>query len=99
MHEFMGVNIVEASGKFDGDFEKLANIEFPKGVLEAGAGSGYILDSALNDAFKAVNRLLKKGVKVYRTDENLRCHGKVFKKGSFYITPQEGRAQTLRRRS
>lgn len=95
IHEFMGVNLIEASEKFEGDFEKLPSIRFPKGSLEGGAGYGYVLDGSLNDAFRAVNRLLRKGVKIHRIEENIKCQGKVFKKGSFYILPREGIAQIL----
>jgi len=94
--EFMGVNVVEVAEKFEGDFKKLKSIEFPKGAVEGSSGCGYLLDVRLNDSFKAVNRLLKKGIKVFRAEEDVKNSGVFFPKGSFYIPPQEGVAEALR---
>jgi hypothetical protein len=94
--EFMGVNVVEVAEKFEGDFEKLKIIEFPTGSVEGSSGKGYLLDGRLNDSFRAVNQLLKKGVKVFRADEDVKNGGRLFPAGSFYIPSAEEVSEALK---
>ena len=88
--EFMGVTVLEASHKLEGDFQKLQPVEFPEGSIGAPSTHGYLLDGRLNDSFKAVNRLHKKGFKVRRADEPVKVCGVEYPKGTFYLPPQEG---------
>jgi len=94
--EFMGVKVVEVAEKFEGDFEKLESFDFPQGSVGGSSGKGYLLDDRLNDSFRAVNRLLKKGVKVFRADEDVKNGGRLFPKGSFYIPSAEGVSEALK---
>jgi len=94
--EFMGVKVVEAAEKFEGDFEKLNSVEFPQGSVEGSYGSSYLLDGRLNDSFRAVNRLLKKGVKVFRADEDVKNSGRLFPQGSFFVPSAEGISESLK---
>src|SRR5690606_30696011 len=61
---------------FDGPFEKLnyGELILPTPVTVSSA-SVYSLSSKVNDSYKAVNALMKKGVDVFRNTEN----------GDFYI--------------
>ncbi|MFB0543704.1 MAG: peptidase M14 family protein, partial [Candidatus Bathyarchaeia archaeon] len=96
MAEFMGVKVVEIEKRFEGEFEELDTIEFPRGSVEAGSGHGYLLDGRLNDSFKAVNRILKKGFKVFRADEEVKVGETTYPRGAFIIPQQEGIADVLR---
>jgi hypothetical protein len=62
----MGVHSVEAMRPFEAELEPIDRAEPPGGILE-GEGPVYLLDPRVNDAFIAVNRLLKQGVPVYRS--------------------------------
>src|SRR6185436_14171187 len=57
----MGVKFDRILEGFDGPFEKIADLitVAPGKVAAAPAGGGYILSHQANDAFVAVNRLLK----------------------------------------
>ena len=94
--EYMGVNITEVAESFEGDFEELKSIEAPEGSIEAESKHGYILDGRINYSFKAVNRLLKKGIKIYRTDEEVKNREKTFPRGTFYIPENKGVPEALR---
>ena len=67
--EFMGVRSDPVSEKIAADLVKLTAKVPLSGAVAAGAASGYVLDGRLNDAFRAVNLLLDKGVAVRRASE------------------------------
>jgi hypothetical protein len=71
MAEFKGVEVVETEEKPEGDLVRLMSIELNEGGVEGSGGKGFLLDPRLNDGFKAVNLLLKDGVKVYRAIEEV----------------------------
>ncbi len=64
----MGIGFDRILEPFDGPFEKLADtVAPPPGrVTPATTGGGYLLGPETNDAFVAVNRLLKAKQEVYR---------------------------------
>ena len=95
--EFMGVKVVEVAERFEGRFRELREIRFPRGALRGGPDHGYLLDGRLNDSFKAVNRLLKRGLKVFRAEEEVRVGEEFFPRGAFYIPKQEGVVEALER--
>lgn len=64
--EFMGVRSDPVGGKFSADLVKLTAKVPLTGSVAAAASAGYVLDGRLNDAFRAVNLLLDKGVAVRR---------------------------------
>jgi len=94
--DLMGVKIFEASKPLEGSFEQVKSIIFPKGSLEGISEHGYLLDGRLNEGFKAINGLLKKGFEVYRIDEEVKIKEITFPKGSFYIPRQEELSEALR---
>ena len=93
--EFMGVKVVEAAKPFEGSFKKVKAVRFPRGSLKGDSDHGYLLDGRLNDSLKAVNRLLKKGLLVYRADKEVKVRETTFPRGSFYIPKQEGVTEVL----
>ncbi|ACU64441.1 M14 family metallopeptidase [Chitinophaga pinensis] len=72
----MGVQFDRILTAFDGPFAQLpyGQVESPLSTTLPVAKKGYLIDPAANNAFIAVNDLLKAGVKVSRTD-----------KGVFYV--------------
>ena len=63
----MGIKFDRILDAFDGPFEKIPDLApVPPGkVAQAPAGGGYLLSHQVNDAFVAVNRLLKANEEVY----------------------------------
>ena len=88
--EFMGVRIQEVEKPFDGAFEVLSSIRFPRGDVAENAPNGWLLDGSVNDAFLGVNRLLRKGIAVHRILDPVLTDGKTFKPGSFYVPKANG---------
>ncbi len=96
--EFMGVDLHEAEHPFEGEFEDLPSIRFPRGSVDSG-GEGYLLNCSYNDSYVAVNRLLRKGIEVHRTGEPVTVDGVKFCKGSFYIPEGSGVENEVKRQS
>jgi hypothetical protein len=67
MAEFMGVRVDPIDQVTPGQFRKFDSIR-TVGNVEKGI-AGYVIDGRLNDAFKAVNLLLDKGVTLRRADK------------------------------
>jgi hypothetical protein len=65
MFEFMGVRVEPVDEQVKTDLVELSAAIEPAGKVSAGTG-GYVLDGRLNDAFRAVNMLLDKGIAVRR---------------------------------
>ncbi|MFD2034881.1 M14 metallopeptidase family protein [Belliella marina] len=72
---------------FDGPFETLAygELEVPEQLPLSGSKNGFLISSVHNDAFTVANELLKKGIKVSRTNSSV----EEMPAGSFYI-PSNG---------
>jgi len=87
--EFMGVRLHEVEKPFDGTFELLSSIRFPRGDVAEKAPNGWLLDGSVNDAFLGVNRLLRKGIVVHRILDPVVTEEKTFQPGSFYIPKAE----------
>jgi len=88
--EFMGVRVQEVEKPFDGTFELLSSIRFPRGEVAENAPNGWLLDGTVNDGFLGVCRLLRKGIIVHRLLEAVVDEEKVFPAGSFYIPKADG---------
>lgn len=88
--EFMGVGLHEVAKSFDGSFEALTSIRFPRGEITENSKNGWLLDGKVNDSFVAVNRLLRRGVEVQRLTESVQVEGRIFDPGSFYIPVSDG---------
>ena len=86
--EFMGVFVEEAIHPVEGNFSEVKAIEFPRASVKSPAENGYLLDGRMNEAFMQANKLLSKGVGVYRVLQDLKLRSLFFPKGSFYVPPQ-----------
>lgn len=87
--EFMGVRLHEVEKPFEGVFEVLGSIRFPRGDVAEKAPNGWLLDGSVNDAFLGINRLLRKGIVVHRILDPVVTEEKTFEPGSFYIPKAE----------
>ncbi len=90
MAAMMGANVVEATKPFEVRATRVEEIHFPDTSVETGSMRGYVIDGRFNDAFKAVNALLKKGMRVHRVDEALETGGTILPAGAFYVPEQKG---------
>ena len=88
--EFMGIRTHEVEKPFEGSFEVLSSIRYPRGDVADDAANGWLLDGKVNDGFLAVNRLLRRGYAVQRISEAVEVDGKTLGAGSFYIPKAEG---------
>jgi hypothetical protein len=68
MNEFMGVNVYPIAKDVHGDFKTLAGKVQTAGKVESGK-AGYVLNGRLNNAFKAVNLLLDRGMDIWRVEK------------------------------
>ncbi|MBI3403152.1 MAG: peptidase [Acidobacteria bacterium] len=83
----MGITFDRILDGFDGPFEKIRDLApVPPGKLAAAPrGGAYIVDSRVNDAFVAVNRLLKAKQSVSRASAPFTVNGKTYPAGSFLV--------------
>ncbi|MGV3559538.1 M14 family metallopeptidase [Larkinella arboricola] len=91
----MGVQIDRVLDGFDGPFKKLpyGELQAPKGKMDAGNVAGYTLSAQTNNAFLAVNDLLRSGVDVYRLPNGV--SGKPELGAGTFFVPASGKAKSL----
>ena len=80
----MGVKTVEVTAPFKAELEPVDKIEVPVARLEPRAKQ-FLLRSDSDNAFLAVNRLLKAGVPVARLHAAVKDHGLDFPAGTFVV--------------
>ena len=68
--EFMGVRVDEARTPVEADLEAVTERKLSPGTVASSAPGGYLMDGALNDAFKAVNLLFDAGASLRRVTED-----------------------------
>src|SRR5260221_5571648 len=90
----MGIKFDRILDAFDGPFEKIPDLApVPAGsVAAAPNGGGYLLSHQVNDAFVAVNRLLKANEDVYWLKSAVSANGKEYPVGTMYVA---AKASTL----
>jgi hypothetical protein len=83
----MGITFDRILEAFDGPFEKIPDLApLPQGrVAQAPAGGGYLLSHEVNDAFVAVNRLLKANEEVFWLKSSASANGKTYPVGTMFI--------------
>jgi hypothetical protein len=84
----MGVQFDRVLDGFTGPFERLTawNIAPPAGKVVAAAGaSGFVTSTRVNDAFIALNRLLRANQEVLRLATPMTVGGTAFPAGSIYV--------------
>ena len=84
----MGVQFDRVLDGFDGPFEKIEGLApVPAGTVTASNGAaGFVFSHQQNDAFTAINRLLKAGEEVFWLKSPIMAGGKSYTTGSFYVT-------------
>ncbi len=84
----MGVQFDRILDGFTGPFEKVGpwNVAPPAGAVAAAAGAtGFLTSPRTNDAFVALNRLLKANQEVLRLKSPMTVNGASYPAGSFYV--------------
>jgi len=81
----MGVESVKVNFPFKAQLKPTEKAEFPVGKV-SGKGSCYILDHAVNDNFRAVNRLLKEGCNVSWATKSFTSRGKKYPAGAIIVS-------------
>src|SRR5438045_1552147 len=82
----MGITFDRILDAFDGPFEKIPDLVVPTGKLTAAPrGGAYVIDARVNDAFVAVNRLLKAKQAVSRASAPFTLNGKSYAAGTFLV--------------
>jgi hypothetical protein len=83
----MGIKFDRILDAFDGPFEKIPDLVTPAPgkVAQAPSGGGYLLSHQVNDAFIAVNRLLKSNEEVYWVKSAFSANGKQHPAGTMFI--------------
>ncbi len=84
----MGIKYDRILTGFDGPFAALTDVVTPPParITQAPAGGGYLISHQVNDAFVAVNRLLKANEEVYWTTKaSLNANGKTYPAGTMFV--------------
>ena len=92
----MGVQFDRILDGFDGPFEKISGFaKAPAGRVTSANANGFYLGHNTNDAFIAVNRLLKAGDEVLWVKEPQKAGNKTIEAGAFFIPRKSGTAAKL----
>jgi len=93
----MGVEFDRILDGFDGPFEKIENLaEPPAGKVTGGRNAvGFLLDHRVNDAFIAINRLLKNKEDIYWLKQAFQSGGKAYPQGTIFIAAKSTTASRL----
>jgi hypothetical protein len=83
----MGVEFDRILDSFDGPFEKIEDLaQAPAGnVTQSQNAVGFLLDHRVNDAFIAINRLLRRKEEVYWLKDAFQVKEKTYPPGTIYI--------------
>ncbi|MGH7446158.1 MAG: M14 family metallopeptidase, partial [Longimicrobiales bacterium] len=83
----MGVQFDRIVEAFDGPFAKIDGLRAPRpaGGIAGSGDAGLFLNTDMNDAFLAVDRLLASGHAVYRLKSPVRADGVTYPAGTFYV--------------
>src|SRR5678815_491586 len=93
----MGVKFDRVLDGFDGPFERVTTVSHPAGrVAGVEQPAGYLVSHHQNDAFVAVNRLLKAGEPVYWPADR-RIGGAADGLGAMYIPRRAGTPALLQK--
>jgi zinc carboxypeptidase len=97
----MGVTFDRIIDAFDGPFEKIADVVAPPpgkvAQAPASPGAGYLLSHHVNDAFVAVNRLLKANEDVYWAKSAFEANGRPYAAGTMFIPAKPGTLPILQK--
>lgn len=92
----MGVEFDRLQEGFDGPFELLEGVDLapPPGRITGSGRAGWLLGHETNDAFVAVNRLMKAGADVFWMENSFEARGRTWPAGTFFI-PSSGRSRDI----
>ena len=84
----MGVEFDRHLDPVSGPLEKIEGMATvkPGEIRGANGARGFLLTRDANDAYRAVNRLLKSGARVHSLTAPLTAEGKTYGAGTFYVT-------------
>ena len=93
----MGVQYDRILDGFDGPFELIAGpkIPAPAGRVTGQGNAGFMLSHQPNDAFVALNRLIKANKDVFWLNEPVTANGKTYPAGTFFIPSSGGVRQIV----
>jgi len=93
----MAVRFDRVLSAFECPCERITGLASPApgSIANRGGAAGFVLSPTQNDAFVAVNRLLKNGASVARLSAPISANGKTFASGNFYVSAGGSVAQTL----
>ena len=93
----MGVEVVRVDSAFSAKAELMEKITKPEGNIEFMDNAyGYTFVNTTNDSIVALNRLLKKGYKVFWSAESFEKEGKLYPPGSMIVEGKGDLAEDLR---
>src|SRR5688500_9654891 len=94
----MGVAFDRVLEGFEGPFAPLPDVVPPPAVPVGAAppDGGYVISPRVNDAFVAVNRLLKANEEVYRVAAEFAVGGRTYPAGSFFVRARPSTLGILR---
>jgi hypothetical protein len=91
LHMQMGVAVDKlTNGAVTAPTEKVTTATVPSGSVSGTAKAVYAIDPRTNEAFIAVNRLLKGGDAVYRSAAPVQVSGQSWPAGTFLVAPAQG---------
>ncbi len=94
----MGIKFDRVLDDFEGPFEKITGLVEPSpGQIRGNGTSGYLLSHGVNDAFVAINRLLKSGEKIYWLKEPFVLEEKTYPVGTIYVPKVDSTANKVER--
>lgn len=92
----MGVEFDRILDDFDGPFKKIEGLaQPPAGNVTGSNAAGFLLDHRVNDAFIAINRLLKNKEDIYWIKKDFKIEGKTYPAGTIFISAKSTTASRL----
>lgn len=93
----MGVEFDRVLESFDGPFEKIVDLAQPPAgkVMSSKNAVGFLLDHRVNDAFVAINRLLRRKEEVYWLKQSFQANEKTYPAGTIYIPAKSSTVRKL----
>jgi hypothetical protein len=86
-------------GPFEGPFERIEGLATPPAgtVARASGAAGFLFSHQPNDAFVAVNRLMKAGNEVYWLGGSTSASGRTWPAGTFYVPARSSTVAVLQK--
>jgi hypothetical protein len=93
----MGVHFDRILDAFECPCEKIQGMAKPPEGTIAGGGAGYLLSHNVNDAFTAINSVLKNNGDVSWSKSSFQANGKTYPAGTFFIANKGSTRATLQK--